>query len=110
MQLERLGDLGMLPPQVIAHPPGRDGVADRHGADQAGDEPLAQDPGQLHRFPPPDGRPSANIRRLAGPGRKPGVTVNWARPNPEEIMTVSRSLVFPLCLVAGPLLVIVAGT
>src|SRR5206468_12947994 len=30
--------------------------------------------------------------------------------NPEEIMTVSRSLVFPLCLVAGPLLVIVAGT
>src|SRR5213592_4273755 len=220
MQLERLRDLGMLPPQVIAHPPGRDGVADRHvppreraeqrlrqhgehdveaefeyrkgehdqvecrwrhfdfggqrgrngadddecghvkhrvrhdaregddhlrgivhaeehrraehgrgkeraagdhvddqeperdrrGADQAGDEPLAQDPGQLHRFPPPDGRPSANIRRLADPGRKPGVRVNWARPNPEEIMTVSRSLVFPLCLVAGPLLVIVAGT
>src|SRR6266508_734680 len=60
---------------------------------------------------------SSNIGSLQGgastdPGLAPGVRTDdlVEAPHPRCRMTVARRLVFPLCLLVGPLLVLVAGT
>src|SRR5438874_1029888 len=46
---------------------------------------------------------------MLSPGRRPSVNMGVQATHPRGLMTLSRRLVYPLCLLAGSLLAVVAG-
>src|SRR6267154_6364949 len=46
---------------------------------------------------------------MLSPGRRPSVNMGVQATHPRGPMTLSRRLVYPLCLLAGSLLAVVAG-